>query len=48
MSIYGNNLWLNGQVDIALVNQLVAQAHVLKFSLEELVYLSRGQQRKNI
>ncbi len=43
-----HNLWSTGKADIALVNQLVAQAHVLKFSKEELDYLSHGQQGQYI
>ncbi len=43
-----HNLWSTGHADIDLVNQLVEQAHVLKFSLEELDYLSQGQQLEYI
>jgi fructokinase len=37
-----HSLWSTAKADIVLVNQLVDQAHVLKFSLEELDYLSKG------
>jgi len=36
-----HNLWSTGQVDIDVVNNLVKQAHVLKFSLDELTYLAQ-------
>lgn len=38
-----HNLWPSGSADKMRVNQLVAQASVLKFSLDELLYLSGGQ-----
>jgi fructokinase len=37
-----HNLWATGEVSIGVVNNLVKQAHVLKFSLEELTYLAEG------
>jgi len=37
-----HNLWSTGQVDIDIVNKLVKQAHILKFSLDELTYLAQG------
>jgi len=37
-----HNLWLTGEADIDVVNKLVKQAHILKFSLEELTYLAQG------
>lgn len=37
-----HNLWPTGKVDIDVVNKLVEQAHILKFSLEELTYLAEG------
>ena len=43
-----HNLWSTGQADSDLVNQFVAQADVLKFSLDELVYLSLGQEQRYI
>jgi fructokinase len=43
-----HNLWSTEQADIALVNQFVHQADVLKFSLDELVYLSQGAEQQYI
>ena len=37
-----HNLWATGKVSISVVNKLVKQAHVLKFSSEELTYLAQG------
>ena len=37
-----HNLWPEGVADRALVNQLVAQSDIVKFSLDELEYLSAG------
>jgi len=41
-----HNLWPMGQADIALVNKFVNQANVLKFSKNELTYLS-GEDETN-
>lgn len=38
-----HNLWASAQADRGLVNQLVTQADLLKFSRDELEYLARGQ-----
>jgi fructokinase len=43
-----HNLWQTERANIDLVNQFVAQANVLKFSLEELTYLSKGQEQEYI
>jgi fructokinase len=37
-----HNLWPSGEVNIGIVNRLVKQAHILKFSLDELTYLAQG------
>ena len=36
-------LWASGQADRSLVNQLVTQADLVKFSRDELEYLAQGQ-----
>lgn len=38
-----HNLWASGQADRQLVNQLVAQADLVKLSRDELEYLAQGQ-----
>jgi fructokinase len=38
-----HNLWASGQADRSLVNQLVTQADLVKFSRDELEYLAQGQ-----
>lgn len=40
-----HNLWSQGHADIALVNEFVDQADVLKFSRSELVYLAQGDEQ---
>ena len=35
-----HNLWSGGKADVAVVEQFVRKAHVLKFSLEEIEYLT--------
>lgn len=37
-----HNLWAGGQVKREVVNELVAEADILKFSTEELIYLAGG------
>jgi len=37
-----HNLWENEQIDIPRVNQLAEQAHVLKYSKDELDFLAQG------
>ncbi len=39
-----HNLWREGYVDINLTNSFVSQAHILKFSKDELDYLCKGEE----
>jgi fructokinase len=43
-----HNLWDTGQADLSLVNELVNQADIVKFSFEELDYLSEGAHQSYI
>lgn len=43
-----HNLWQTGKVNIALTNAFVAQAHILKFSRDELDYLCEGDETRYI
>lgn len=38
-----HNLWASGQADRSVINPLVAQADLVKFSRDELEYLAQGQ-----